>query len=204
MAALRGLGIEGLLLAQERGLLRFGVHWGRPAWFITDRTRKAVSARCLDGEPWSDDRKAVMVKGTHANWPVGIEEAAGYPNIALVEGGPDLLAAHHLFCFEECAKDWAAVAMLSASISIASEALALFKGKRVRIFYHDDPGKQGLVAALRWHNQLGLTSDTQHLCCGGYPIEGGGISKDLNDQVHASGDWYEDARAKNMHLIINR
>ena len=33
-------------------------------------------------------------------------------------------------------------------------------------------------------------------------MEGGGISKDLNDQVCASGAWYEDAHAQNEHLVI--
>ena len=203
LARQRGLSVEGLLLAQERGLLHFGRHWNKDAWFIADETRFAVSARRLDGQLWFNDSKAVMLKGTQGCWPIGIKESLPYPNIALVEGGPDLLAAHHLFLVEECATEWAAVAMLSATMTIPEEALPLFKGKHVRILYHNDPEKQGLLAACRWHQQLGLDSETEHFCCGGYPMEGGGVSTDLNDQVHASGEWYEEARAKNEHLVIN-
>ena len=100
-----GLKVDGLLLAQERGLLHFGRHWNQDAWFIADETRFATSARRIDGKLWHNGSKAVMLKGTQACWPIGIEEGIyTYPNIALVEGGPDLLAAHHLFLFEECDK----------------------------------------------------------------------------------------------------
>lgn len=204
LSCLRGLNIEGLELAQERGLLRFGHHWNCPAWFITDQTGLAVSARRLDGQKWFNGAKAVMLKGSVASWPIGILEAQPCKNIALVEGGPDLLAAHHLICFEDCDEDWAVVAMLSASVSIHERALSLFRGKRVRIFYHDDPKKQGAKACARWHEQLGISKNAEHFCCGGYPMQGGGISKDLNDQAHASGDWYEDSIAQGLQLVINR
>jgi hypothetical protein len=46
--------------------------------------------------------------------------------------------------------------MLSAAYHILVEALPLFKGKRVRIYAHDD--ETGYRAALRWAAQLGRHS----------------------------------------------
>ncbi len=92
--------------------------------------------------------------GSRASWPVGLLEASQYPVIALVEGGPDLLAAFDLILKSGVKKIIAPVAMLGASLSIPDDALPLFEGKRVRIFPHTDANEAGTSAARRWAGQL--------------------------------------------------
>lgn len=152
LAALRRLAPEAVALAQERGLVRFGIYRCRAAWFVLDATGRAAQARRLDGEPWFDGVKALNLRGSQAAWPVGIGEAAPFPVLALVEGGPDLLAAFHFIWRGQRQTDCAPVAMLSACPPIHRDALDAFAGKRVRIFGHADaPGER---AAARWSNQL--------------------------------------------------
>ena len=97
--------------------------------------------------------------------PIGLYEARDFPNIALVEGGPDLLAAFHLaWCATSTPETLAqgkgidvigklgAVAMLGRH-PIPEGELRHFKDKRVRLFADTDkPGLQAegrLVAPTR-------------------------------------------------------
>lgn len=152
LAALRGLSVEGVRLAYGRGLLRFGTYRTRLAWFVLDASQRVIQARRLDGQPWAPGVKAWTLPGSQAAWPVGIGEAQAFPAIALVEGGPDLLAAHHFLWLENHERECAAVAMLGGCARIHPDALPLFAGKRVRIFPHvDDTGD---TSANRWAEQL--------------------------------------------------
>ena len=72
-----------------------------------------------------DSHKAWTLPGSIGALPIGLYESLAFPNTALVEGGPDLLAAFHLAC---CATS-------------TPETLALGKGI-------DVAGKLGVVAML--------------------------------------------------------
>lgn len=152
LAELRGLAREGVALASEKGLLRFGEYRGQAAWFVVDGSRRVAQARRRDGRPWPDGVKARNLAGSQAAWPVGIIEAADFPAVALCEGGPDLLAACAFILAEARRGDVAPVAMLGGCAPIHPDALPRFAGKRVRIFPHVDA--TGDAAANRWAGQL--------------------------------------------------
>jgi hypothetical protein len=112
------------------------------------------------------------------------------PFLAIVEGGPDALAALHFAQAEGAAERVGIVAILGASNSIPADALNHFKNKRVRVFPHDDPA--GLKAAANWEKQLRTAgAETDCFLVGGVALDGGGISKDLNDLVRMDADAFE-------------
>lgn len=165
LAALRGIGIEGLIWAQKRGVLSFGVWHALEVFVITDQTGRIVELRRLDGQFFPkvgdlQERKAHTCRGGQKNWPVGLLEAKDFPCFALTEGGPDFLGAHFLALWEQASHyastdvRCAPVTMLSASPRIADDALPHFRGKIVRIFVHHDANGAGAQAARRWTEQL--------------------------------------------------
>jgi len=113
--------------------------------------------------------------------------------MALVEGGPDLLAAFHFAHCEGRQDHVAPVAMLGASLSIPGDALSCFVGKRVRIFPHlDDAGQD---AAARWEGQLvaaGAVVDCFALTS--IRKADGSAVTDLNDLSSIHEDDFEDDR----------
>jgi hypothetical protein len=119
---------------------------------------------------------------------VGIGEAQDFPAIALVEGAPDLLAAHYLALWEQASHHTkrdarcAPCAMLGASLKIHESALPLFAGKHVRIFGHND--EAGTAAVKRWAAQLheaGAKVDA--ISFAGLTKRDGTPCKDLNDAL---------------------
>ena len=194
LAKLRGIGREGLEFASERGLLAFAVLKGFVSWVVTDSARLNAQARRLDGKPWEHiGAKAWTAKGSWAAWPIGIREAQPFQSIALVEGGPDLLAAHFWVLWEQARSHKtrddvrsAPVAMLGASHSIPEDALPLFAGKKVRIFQHCDTSKAGEKAAQRWATQLQrVGADVDAFNFEGLVQVNGSPIKDLNDGLFA-------------------
>ena len=195
LAHLRGLSIEALRLASERGLLRFGEHRNRPAWFILDRSHRVAQARRMDGQPWAEigGKKAWTLAGSQAAWPVGIGEAAPFPVVALCEGGPDLLAAFHFILKEQRQSDCAPVAMLGGCARIHPDALPLFDRKRVRIFRHADA--TGEDAVNRWAKQLAdAGAEVDAFCFDGLRRVDGAPVKDLNDLAAIQADDFETHR----------
>ena len=97
IAEFRGLSIEGVSLAAEVGLLQCADSSEGRAWIVTDSRRRNAQARRIDGQTWKHigDKKAWTLPGSEAAWLIGLSEAAPFPLIFLVEGGPDLLAAFH-------------------------------------------------------------------------------------------------------------
>ena len=192
---LRGLNLKALQLATERGLLFTATLKAFPAWIITDTTRKCYLARRLDGQIWEHiGGKAYTLYGSQANWPIGIEEASQYRSIALCEGTPDLLSAFHMAIAFDLAHLLAPVCMSASSVNIADGGIPHFKGKRVRIFVHND--EAGQVAAARWAKQLqGISSRTD-----GYlfipPV------KDLNDLINSPPE-YRVAHRDELLKIMN-
>lgn len=226
IAALRGLSSAAVAAAAKAGMLygallgvssRHGLVWGDQmmkeahggrlrigpvrCWLISDRERLVAQARRLDGEPWQrhdgGSFKAWTI-GT-AKWPVGVREVGEKDRIALVEGGPDVLAAFHL-CHEQGAtRDVAVVGVLGAGCRLREDALIYFAGKRVRIFAHVDlpdprSGKRaGIEAAARWEEQLtaaGAEVDVYDLT--GLQKSDAAAVGDLNDACQVDPDGWEE------------
>jgi hypothetical protein len=113
--------------------------------------------------------------------------------VALVEGGPDLLAAHCFIVAEGREKDVAAVGMMGGANHIPEDALLFLAKKRVRIFPHIDPA--GQAAAVRWTEQLervGCEVDAFDLS--GLRRADGADVKDLNDLALIDADCFEAER----------
>jgi len=201
LASLRGLNIEAVTLASERGLLWFATMQDRgsriTAWIVSDQDRRNAQARRLDGIRWQSlpgEPKAKTLPGSQAAWPIGITEAQAYPCMALVEGSPDMLAAHHFAWAESMQDRVAAVAMLGASLAIPDDALPLFAGKRVRIFPHLD--EAGQDAAVRWEGQLvDAGAEVDCFCLTGIRTADGSAVNDLCDLASVHADDFEEDRA---------
>jgi hypothetical protein len=157
LSALRGISVEGLQFAQQRGVLIFGVKWGLAVYGVRDQTGRLVEVRRLDGlnfPTWGRlvERKSHALKGSQKDWPLGIQEAKDFEHVALVEGLPDFLALHQYVVQEQAQERVGPVTMLSSACGIAPDALEYFKGKQVRIYPHSD--EPGIKAAGKWQKQL--------------------------------------------------
>lgn len=160
LASLRRLSTAALQLATNHGQLWFGsVHDSgerHPAWILTDGSRRHAQARKMDGSPWHfggshKPAKSKTIWGTDSHWPVGLHEAT-LPEIALVEGAPDMLAAWQLIYEAGLQNQRRPVAMFGANTSIGHAALPLFTNKAVFIYPHDDPA--GQLGGKKWFDQL--------------------------------------------------
>lgn len=198
LATLRGFSVHALRWATERGILVFGTWNGFEVFGVTDKSDKVLEIRRLDGQMFPAagslaERKSHAVKGSQKSWPVGIMEAKDSPCIALVEGLPDFLAAHHLITKEQTSGDkhrfitCAPVAMLSASVTISGDALPYFTGKDVVIYPHADAA--GVEAADRWQKQLqGIAREVAIFDMSLLHEETDKKLKDLNDFIRLNDD----------------
>jgi hypothetical protein len=212
LAHLRGLGLEGVTRAQEAGLLRFGTWKQADAWFVTDPGApfQIAQARRMDGEDWgqlSAKSWTICRPGLrHACWPVGASLIGDKPTVALVEGGPDLLAAYHFAAVEGMESTCQPVCLLGAGMTIHPDALPLFTGKHVRIFPDNDTAGQS--AAAGWIEQLeavGASWDWFDYI--GYTTADGQQVKDLNDLAHMGADTFEEHFSELMGIMprgVNR
>jgi len=215
LAEARHVSPDAVVMACDAGLVR--KCWWRSClcWTVTDSARWVAQARRMDRGRFrtrdgdGEGPKAWTFKGGRAGWSVGITEAAGVPCIALVEGGGDLLAACHFIAAQGRRGAVMPVAMLGASARIVADALPHFRGKRVRIFYHNDPPKEGgrcagIEAAARWQSQLtaaGCTVDTFDLS--GLRMADSAPVNDLNDLTRCHPDDWQAEREELetlMHL----
>jgi hypothetical protein len=155
LAKLRGLSSEAIEAAIARGLLRFCDSREGPAWVVTDRERWAAQARRLDGGRWKrlqGQPKAWTLAGSRASWPLGWSDAVRRERVALVEGGPDMLAALHHAGASDCMDAVGVVGMIGAACKIPDECLPSFAGLPVRVFVHADAA--GMKAARKWAAQV--------------------------------------------------
>ena len=193
IAALRGLSPEGVRVAAWDGILRSADSREGRAWIITDRTRRNAQARRMDGQPWERiGAKAWTLPGAAASWPIGLPVLhPAFSCVALVEGGPDMLAAYAVARRLGLQDVVAPVAMLGASNRIPDDALRHFAGKRVRIFVHDDAAGEKAVA--RWGQQLieaGIEADGYSFA-GLMQADGSSPVKDLNDFMRMTPEQVE-------------
>jgi hypothetical protein len=145
-----------------------------PAWIVTDSSRRNAQARRLDGQPWAGigGKKAKTIAGCEASWPIGCPDLTRQ-GVALVEGGPDFLAAWHFIWSADALADIRPAAMLGAAQSIPPDALPHFAGKDVWIYPHADANRSGEIAAARWRGELLPVARTVQIVPSG--------AKDLND-----------------------
>ena len=153
----RGISVEGLHFAQDRGVLIFGDWCGTEVYGVKDQTGSLVELRRLDGlsfDAWGNlaARKSHALKGSQKDWPLGILEAKECEYLALAEGLPDFLALHQYVVQERAQDRVGPVGMLSSASLIAPEALEHFRDKHVRIYPHMD--QAGIKAADKWQKQL--------------------------------------------------
>jgi hypothetical protein len=160
---------------------------------VTDSSGRVLELRRVEGGIFPavgglQERKAHALKDSQKSWPIGIAEAKDAPAIALVEGIPDFITAHHLCLWEKAphhsSRDTSClpVEMLSGSPAIHQDALHYFKGKHVRLFPQVD--KTGFTGSLKWQQQLraaGARVDVFDFST--YRTEAGERVKDLEDFV---------------------
>lgn len=182
VATLRRLPVEGPQWAAIDGTLRMATVDGERCWIVRSTCGKNAQARQLDGQPFQDGSfrlqplKAKTLAGSIATLPVGNYHDTRWPAVALVEGGPDVLAAYAGIYRLGLLDTVAVCGMLGASMRPPYGALATMKGRRVRIFQHND--EAGQKAADGWarliHNAGGTVDIWQ-------PAQAGA---DLNDIFH--------------------
>lgn len=168
LATLRGLpSIEGLCAMQDAGCLSFtdgltdkvvpdGDKW-KPvtSWLVLDPTRRNVSARRLDGHPWTclSGAKSRCVSGKGSkSWPIGLSLAKPGQRLDVVEGEGDFLSMWHLHTHAKI-RDAAPVGLLTTCAdlaTVASEIAPNVAGRQIQIFAHRDPNGSGQQAALKW------------------------------------------------------
>lgn len=195
IAQQRGLSPEGVTLAAQRGLLYCADSREGRAWILTDSRRRNAQARRMDGRPWERiQAKAWTLPGSEAAWPIGFREAMSYPAVALVEGGPDMLATFHLAKCVGMSELLAVVGILGAGNRIPSACLPFFRSKRVRIFAHAD--KAGESAGMAWAAQLIAAGvDVDGFSFSGLVRSDGDAVKDVNDFSHLDAATWEANRS---------
>jgi len=141
----RGINHEAIHAALTRGILSFGQYRGVACWFLDDRTRRNAQARRLDGRKFEGEKKALMLRGSQASWPIGVHEAVEARDcVDIVEGGPDMLAGLQMGLNP--------IGIMGASNKLPDEAINLLREKRVRIFgQKDEPGQKAVAV---WKGQL--------------------------------------------------
>ncbi len=157
LSQLKGISVDGLLFAQERGVLVFGAPWGFEVYAVRDRGGRLVEARCLDGRNFGASgglpvRASQVLDGSQMDWPLGIMEGRNCECLALVAGSIEFLTLHQYVVNENAQGRVAPIAMLSSAHPMTPEALQHFKGKHVRIYAAVD--KAGIEARDRWGRQL--------------------------------------------------
>jgi hypothetical protein len=194
-AVSRGISTAAVSLAQAMHCVRRAEVFGHPSWILTDPARIIAEARRLDGQPYPalgelQPRKAHTLKGSRKSWPAGVAVLERIPRfrgpILLVEGGPDYLAALH-FALEHEAMNVLPIAILgrsAARTALHPRALALLRGRRVRLYPHADADGGGFQAAQAWAAQLQQQGcEVDAFDFRGLSDAHGAPLKDLNDLV---------------------
>jgi hypothetical protein len=183
LSKLRGFAVDGIGLAVSRGLLRFSHLRGFDSWLVTDCSQWLAQARRLDGCLWEHigDKKSWTLPGCRGGWTLGAEESKPFEKIAMVEGGPDFVAAHCLICAEGKERSIGVLAVLGVSNNLTAEAITACKGKLVRIIGHTD--QRGKEAVAKWANQL-PQSTVETFSLEGLIQANGKSVEDLNDALH--------------------
>jgi hypothetical protein len=183
--------VDGLLLAEEDGELRFFNHLanGR-CWSVVDKNHYVRQDRRLDGLPFVLSDASVTKARTlgFPGCPVGIP--TDKPVIMLVEGSSDILAAYSLTYAEGVETMVSPVAMLGASNNIHRSSLQYFEGKHVLGF--PDYDAAGINGMSRWGKQLdGIAATFRVFNYSGLVRDDGQRVKDLRDFLRVNVDQWK-------------
>jgi hypothetical protein len=200
IAASRNISVRAAELAQDLGTVRVCEVCGFVSWVVLDESGLCAEGRRLNGKSYPQvvrdgkvligERKAHTLRGSRKDWPVGILPAEQYrksvETIALVEGGPDYLAALH-FMLAQGRTGILPVAMLGRCQGLRGlhpHSRRYLQGMRVRIYPHADADngsyKNAAIIAERLE-VLGCEVDC--FVFEGLKKSDGAIIKDLNDCV---------------------
>jgi hypothetical protein len=194
LGRLRNVSNEAVSILASRGLIGFGTFKGQQSWFVFDGSKRNVQARRMDGGKWESigGKKAHTLRGYQSTWPIGTQEAKQYNAIALVEGGPDLLAAMH-FALAEVKADRVAPVCITGSHPLPDDFVREIEGKRVRIFAHrDEAGKKAAYTRHRQLKSMGASADI--FIFEGLIKRDGSQVQDLNDLTYLHPDQFESDR----------
>lgn len=187
----RALDLAAPAIATRLGCLKVGNVCGIPSWILTDPAGRNAEARRIGRLPYPSygelaQRKVHTIRGSCKSWPVGlgvdralIEKAS---LIAVVEGGPDYLAAWH-FIYRAKRRDVLPIAILGRTIhGLHADALVLLEGKRVKFFPHVDPDSGALAQVSIICERLRTVGcELSYFDFAGLRARGGTPVKDLND-----------------------
>ena len=190
LANTRGLSIDALRIAYDRGLLGFSIYKGYPCWIFTDTSKRCAQARRVNGELlWG--QKAITIPGSTASYPIGLSESTAYENIVLCEGGADALAAIDIALKHGDENRFAPVAMMGATHSIGAEFLPAFADKKILIVPDNDTA--GKAALEKWGNALSEVANiVQYLDLSEYKRPDGRDVKDLSELANMSAESRSD------------
>lgn len=193
IATLRRLPLDGPHWASMDGALRMANVEGQRCFIIRSTCGKNAQARRLDGQPLGENLKAKTLAGSIATLPVGNYHDRRWPAVAVVEGGPDVLAAYAAI-YKLGLLDTVAVAgMLGAAMRPPYGALATMAGRRVRIFQHND--EAGQKAADSWARLI-------HSAGGDVDIwTSAQAGADLNDIFHLTESELSEALAEAFDFV---
>jgi hypothetical protein len=193
LAKNRNIAIEAVQIAQARGLLRFIDSFEGIAWVITDGRQTQAIWRRLDGENWKSGTKAKLLPGCSGMRPIGISEAAPFPAIAVIEGGPDTLSILGHAYGDSCEEALGVVCMPTSNADFEEEDLRILAGKAIRIFPHTD--RAGAKCANRWLAKLALVAGHVDVFdFSGLITTDEKAVKDVNDLGYIDYDCWEENR----------
>jgi DNA primase len=193
IATLRRLPLDGPHWASMDGALRMANVEGQRCFIIRSTCGKNAQARRLDGQPLGENLKAKTLAGSIATLPVGNYHDRRWPAVAVVEGGPDVLAAYAAI-YKLGLLDAVAVAgMLGAAMRPPYGALATMAGRRVRIFQHNDTA--GQKAADSWARLIHHAGGDVDIWT---PAQAGA---DLNDIFHLTESELSEALAEAFDFV---
>jgi len=175
VAKIRRIPLEGPQWAAVDGILRMATVDGERCWIVRSTCGKNAQARRLDGQKFGD-LKAKTLPGAVATLPVGNYHDTRWPAVALVEGGPDVIAAYAAIHRLGLLDSVAVCGVLGASMRPPFGAVATMRGRRVRVFAHNDPA--GQKAADSWARIIHNAGGTVDIWT---PAQAGA---DLNDIFH--------------------
>ena len=184
LSSLRGISIPALKLAASRGLLRFGCYAQERAWVVVDSEMRNLQYRPLRPGLWFGKHKALSARGASTKSVMGVGQLSFASRVHVVEGGPDLLAAHEVMMWSNPSNldEVAAVAFLGASIDPSGEDCERFRGKDLVVWAHSD--KPGIESAGRKRATLISYARSVTVLSAADLIPG---AKDLNDIVRSEG-----------------
>ncbi len=141
LARARGLDQITVEFLAKFGMVKFMHHDEKNCFIVTDATNRAAEIRRLDGELFSNGKKAYALTGVDKSWLVGADLLRHTPeaHVLLVEGCTDFLTAWDMnvvFRQDKHVREskWLPVALLGASCkALHPECAELLAGRHVRL-----------------------------------------------------------------------